>query len=172
MNRLDTEAAPESAEISQYLTFELAGEPYGVDILKVREIKGWEPTRELPEAPRYIKGVIDLRGTILPVMDLRERFGLERAEYTPTTVIIILALGSGEHILGIVVDAVSDVLDVKPGAVRPPPALGASARLRYLKGILPGERMTMLLNADRLLSEQEWGALDAAPVLGLAERGA
>ncbi len=149
----------ENAQFSQFLTFELAGEAYGVDILKVQEIKGFEPVRELPEAPRHIKGIIDLRGTILPVMDLRERFGLERVEYTPTTVIIILGLDGGEHVLGIVVDAVSDVLDVRPDAIRPPPSLGAANRARYIAGILPGKQMTMLLNVDELLSERDWDSL-------------
>ena len=162
MNAISTESDAEDAELSQYLTFDLAGEPYAVDILKVREIKGWEPTRELPQAPRYIKGVIDLRGLILPIMDLRERFGMAPVEYTPTTVIVVLALSSaqGEHVLGIVVDAVSDVVDVAPKTIRSPPALGAvAARMRYLKGILPGERMTMLLNAEELLTEKDWDAL-------------
>ncbi|SMF94115.1 purine-binding chemotaxis protein CheW [Methylomagnum ishizawai] len=163
MNTLVASAGAETGVPSQYLSFELAGEPYAVDILKVREIKGWEPARELPEAPLYIKGVINLRGTILPIMDLRERFGMARGEYTATTVIVILGLESpagGEQALGIVVDAVSDVLDVRPDAVRPPPALGAAVQMRYLKGILPGERMTMLLNADALLSERDWDGIE------------
>lgn len=157
LNALDDEA--EALGFSQYLTFDLDGEPYAVDILKVREIKGYEPVRELPEAPAWIMGILDLRGAILPVMDLRQRFGLPPVAPTPNTVVIILGLEGGERILGVVVDAVSDVLDVRPEAIRPPPKLGAQAPLRYLQGILPGERITMLLNADRLLSEGDWDAL-------------
>lgn len=157
LNALDDQA--EALGFSQYLTFELDGEPYGVDILKVQEIKGYEPVRELPEAPAWIMGIFDLRGVILPVMDLRQRFGLPPVAPTPNTVVIILGLEGGERILGVVVDAVSDVLDVRPEAIRPPPKLGAQVPLRYLQGILPGERITMLLNADRLLSEGDWDAL-------------
>lgn len=156
-DRTEAPATDNAADIRQYLAFELAGDPYAVDILKVQEIRGYEPVRELPEAPRHIKGVIDLRGTILPVMDLRERFGMARVEYAPTTVVIVLALhcAAGEQAVGVVVDAVSDVLEARPDAVRPPPLLGDGLRARFLRGVLPGERMVMLLDADELLAAED-----------------
>ena len=99
-------AATVNAE--QFLTFMLNGEEYGVDILRVQEIKGWESATEIPNTPQYIRGVINLRGTIVPVIDLRRRFALEPIEYTNTTVIIVLRIrtGDGEKTMGFIVDAV------------------------------------------------------------------
>lgn len=153
---------PDVAVGSQYLSFELDGESYAVDILKVQEIRGWQPVRELPEAPVCIRGIMDLRGMVLPVMDLRLRFGREPVEYTPLTVVIVLTLRCGEnrHGLGIVVDSVSDVLDVKADSVKPPPALGCAVHPRYIRGILPGERMVVLLDADQLISPGDWKRIE------------
>ena len=104
------EPSSQEALAGQYLSFELAGEIYGVDILKVREIKGWEEVRPLPDTPDYIKGVLDLRGVIVPIVDLRIRFQLESCEYTPTTVIIVLSVEyeKEQRVVGAVVDGVSD----------------------------------------------------------------
>ena len=97
----------------QYLSFRVGADDYAVDILRVQEIRGWETVRPLPDAPEYVKGVLDLRGTIVPIIDLRVRFGNRDPEYRSTTVVIILAVshGDGLHLVGVVVDGVSDVLD-------------------------------------------------------------
>jgi len=148
----------------QYLSFNLGGEDYGVDILKVREIKGWEEVRQLPDTPEYIKGVLDLRGTIVPIIDLRSRFQLETVEYTPTTVTIVLAVESAGKALamGIVVDGVSDVLDVEAADIRQAPNLGSKINTRYIMGMVTmEERMVILLDVDRLISPEELGLLEA-----------
>jgi len=149
----------------QYLSFELAGEIYGVDILKVREIKGWEEVRLLPDMPDFIKGVLDLRGVIVPIVDLRIRFQLESCEYTPTTVTIVLAVESEEEqerVVGVVVDGVSDVLDVLPGEVRSAPDLGGKISHRYIKGMVTlADRMVILLDVNKLLDLREMGLSDS-----------
>ena len=153
---MDVEKSNEGL-IDQYLTFQLAGETYGVDILKVREIKGWEPIRQLPNSPPYIKGVFDLRGVIVPIIDLRERFALDRVEYTPVTVVIIVSVTVQEEcrIMGIVADSVSDVLDVNPDMERAAPDLGACIDTRYIKGMAMASSMVMLLDVDKLLDVEE-----------------
>jgi purine-binding chemotaxis protein CheW len=146
----------------QYLSFILGGEAYGVEILKVQEIRGWEQVRPLPNSPDFIKGVLDLRGVIVPIVDLRIRFGLEVHEYTPTTVIIVLAVGEGEQrqVVGAVVDSVSDVLDVAAEEVRKPPKLGSRIGYRYLIGMVSRDKkMVVLLNSDKLFSEDELNIL-------------
>ena len=144
----------------QYLSFELAGEYYGVDILKVQEIRGWQPVRELPDTPDFIKGVMDLRGVILPIIDLRLRFGLEPAVYGPTTVVIILTVASapGLQTVGIVVDTVSDVMDVDDVMIKPIPELGIHIHIGYILGMVAGENMVMLLDTDRLLAPNDLSA--------------
>src|ERR1700733_10199617 len=104
---------------TQYLTVNLADEEYGVDILAVREIRGWTPVTRIPQAPPYVLGVLNLRGAIVPVLDLRLRFGLKREEYTATTVTVIVTVAGRNF--GVVVDAVSDVVDVDAAAIRPVP---------------------------------------------------
>lgn len=153
------------AEASQYLTFTLAGEDYGVDILAVREIRGWSKVTRIPQSPAFILGVLNLRGAIVPIMDLRLRFGLPAQERDALTVTIIVAV-EGRH-FGMVVDAVSDVLDVEPGQVRPVPEFGQAIDANYLGGLVPsGERMVLLLQVDRLLRTEEWRQLeDAMPAL-------
>jgi purine-binding chemotaxis protein CheW len=144
----------------EYLSFNLGGEIYGVDILKVREIKGWENVRPLPDMPEYLKGVVDLRGVIVPIVDLRIRFQLTDCEYTPTTVTIVLSVMSGgkEYVVGAVVDGVSDVLDVSPEKIRSAPDMGSTIGARYIKGmVMIDERMVILLDVDKLLDPQEMG---------------
>jgi purine-binding chemotaxis protein CheW len=112
--------------VGQFLSFTLGEEVYGIDVLKVQEIRGWEEVRPLPDTPDYVKGVLDLRGSIVPIIDMRLRFNLSDAEYTATTVTIILNVDTQEksHMIGIVVDGVSDVLDVQKQEVREAPSLG------------------------------------------------
>jgi purine-binding chemotaxis protein CheW len=144
----------------QFLSFSLGGEEYGVDILRVQEIKGWEEVRPLPDTPEYIKGVLDLRGVIVPIIDLRSRFHLETVAYTPTTVTIVLSVESegNKHIIGVVVDGVSDVLDVKADEVRKSPDLGSHINTRYITGMVSQDkRMIVLLDVDRLFNPEELG---------------
>lgn len=144
----------------QYLSFTLGGEAYGVDILRVQEIKGWETVRPLPDTPDYVKGVLDLRGEIVPIIDLRTRLKLDHAEYTPTTVTIVLTVESerGQNFVGIVVDGVSDVLDVPEDDVRAAPDLGAHINTKYIIGMVTqGERMVVLLDVDKLFNPDELG---------------
>ncbi len=140
----------------EYLTFSLGAEQYGVDILKVKEIRGWEPLRELHDAPAYIKGVLDFRGHIVPVLDLRIRFGIQQYEYKPTTVIIILSTEDDKNMMGIVVDAVSDVLSVKQSEIKPSPDLGDKINTDYMLGMVTQQQgMIMLVNSDRLVDKDE-----------------
>ena len=151
----------ETASTVQQLTFSLAGEEYGVDILTVREIRGWSRVTRIPQAPPYVLGVLNLRGAVVPVMDLRLRFGMERVEYNENTVMIVVALA--ERLFGIVVDAVSDVVDIDPAAIKPVPDMGAIVDTRYLKGLATHvERMVMLLDVDKLMRPDEVETLDAA----------
>lgn len=143
------------ADEQQYLTFIMSGEEYGVDILAVQEIRGWEEPTTIPNAPSYIRGVINLRGTIVPIMDLRMRFGLRRVEYTQTTVVIILKFdGShGERVMGIVVDAVSDVYTISEGDTRKPPELTEDDNSDFIKGLVNvNEKMVILLDVEELLN--------------------
>ncbi len=145
----------------QQLTFSLAGEEYGVDILSVREIRGWSRVTRIPQTPAYLLGVLNLRGAIVPVMDLRLRFGMEREAYDDSTVVIIVAVA--ERLFGIVVDAVSDVADIDPAAIKPVPDMGAIVDTRYLKGLATHvERMVMLLDVEKLMRPEDVETLDAA----------
>lgn len=139
----------------QYLTFMVAGEEYGVDILRVQEIKGWDTVTSIPNTPAYIKGVINLRGTIVPLIDLRERFGIERLAYGATTVVIVLKVvhDHGERIMGLIVDAVSDVYNVSSAQLKPPPDCGGAISTVFVKGLATvGEKMVVLLDIDYLLN--------------------
>ncbi len=145
-------------QVEQFLTFELAGESYGVEILKVQEIRGWEPVRDIPNTPCYIKGALNLRGAIVPIVDLRERFSMEGTEYSAITVVIVLCVKSsqGNNVMGIVADAVSDVLDVKVSDIKESPRLGSKIDTRYMRGMYVGgeEKMVMLLDVDKLLDSE------------------
>ncbi len=141
----------------QFLTFHLREEEYGVDILCVQEIKGWDQVTQIPNMPEYVKGVINLRGAIIPLIDLRLRFGLEEVEYGPTTVVIVLKVESDgrERTFGIVVDAVSDVYDVTDDQLNPPPDLGSAINVNYVSGLAAvEEKMLILLDAERLVTDE------------------
>lgn len=148
---------------SQYLSFTLGDEDYGIDILKVQEIRGWEEVRPLPETPDYVKGVLDLRGSIVPIIDMRLRFNLAKAEYTATTVTIILntQVKGRSYVIGIVVDGVSDVLDMKGQDIKEAPSLGKKIDTRYLLGMVSRDKhVVLLLDADNLLDPDELLSLD------------
>jgi len=156
-------ADPTSAS-SQILTFVLGAETYGVDILRVQEIRGWSAVTKIPQSPLHVLGVLNLRGSIVPIVDLRMRLNLERAEYTAVTVIIVLSVvaGASRRDFGVVVDGVSDVVDVDDANVKPPPDLGARTATSYIRGLVPvAERMVVLLDIDRLIGT-DLGRLESA----------
>ena len=136
--------------MQQFITFTLDAEEYGVDIMMVREIKGWTETTALPKAPPHVRGVINLRGVIVPILDLRARFGMGMTTPTPMHVVIIVHTGSRTS--GLLVDAVSDIISVEPQAVRPVPEMGMPIEDQYLDGLVAlNERMVTLVSLDRLL---------------------
>ncbi|WP_036140509.1 chemotaxis protein CheW [Luteibacter sp. 9135] len=161
MNQAANTAIDASEEAAQYLTVNLGNEEYAVDILAVREIRGWTAVTRIPQAPPYVLGVLNLRGAIVPVLDLRLRFSLDREDYTATTVTVIVMVNGRQF--GVVVDAVSDVVEVAPGSIRPVPDMGTTVDTEYLKGLTSvGERMVLLLDVDRLLQPQDAQMLEAA----------
>lgn len=142
----------------QFLTFMLADEEYGVDILRVQEIKGWDSVTNVPNTPKYVRGVINLRGTIVPIIDLRIRFSMDQLDYGPTTVVIVLKIISDEdeRIMGIVVDAVSDVYNVKNEAIKPAPDFGEGVDSSFVKGLATvDEKMVIILDIDHMLNSNE-----------------
>ena len=148
-----------SAIGSEFLTFTLGSEEYGMDILKVQEIRGYDAVTAIANTPEFIKGVINLRGTIVPIVDLRVKFHLGKVEYNELTVVIILNLGA--RVVGIVVDSVSDVLALTPEQIRPVPDLSAGLDTRYLMGLgTVGERMLILVDIEKLMSSNEMALMD------------
>ena len=154
----------EDAQINEFLTFMLSGEEYGVDILRVQEIKGWDEVTSIPNMPDYIRGVINLRGTIVPIIDLRRRFELETLEYGPTTVVIVLRVvseGHADRTMGIVVDGVSDVYQVKTDDLKHSPDFGTAVDTEFVQGIASVEdKMVILLEIDHMLNSRELSVLD------------
>jgi purine-binding chemotaxis protein CheW len=146
----------------QYLTFILAGEEYGVDILRVQEIKGWGKVTPIPGTPEYVLGVMNLRGTIVPILDLRMRFSMSQIDYGPTTVVIVLRVESekGDRIMGIVVDAVSDVYAVPAEELRPSPDFGGNVNVEFVRGLATvDEKMVIILNIDKLMNVDDLAAV-------------
>lgn len=151
------------ATTDQYLTFSLAGEEYGVDILNVQEVKVWTKVTVLPNTPDFIKGVLNLRGTIVPIIDLRSRFRMPAVDYSATTVIVILKLkiDSRERIIGLVVDAVSDVLDIPRSAQKSVDSFETSSRTEAITGIAAiNNKMVIMLDTARLLNSKDLQSVD------------
>jgi len=149
----------------QYLTFMLAGEEYGVDILRVQEIKGWGKVTPIPGTPEYVRGVMNLRGTIVPILDLRKRFSMDQIDYGPTTVVIVLRVecDGRDRIMGIVVDAVSDVYAVPAEELRPSPDFGGNVHVEFVRGLATvDEKMVIILNVDKLLNADDLEAVSGA----------
>ena len=143
-----------AADRDQFLTFTLGDEEYGVEILKVQEIKGYTTPTPIPNTPPWVKGVINLRGVILPIFDLRLAFGLPPADYTKFTVVVVVVLRGRQ--VGLVVDAVTDVVDVLASDVQPLPDLGAGARTNYARGMAKmSDRLVILLDVDAVIRPQE-----------------
>lgn len=137
---------------SQFLTFNLGDELYGVDILRVQEIKGYTSVTKIPNTPSHIKGVLNLRGTIVPIVELRTKFGMPTIEYTAFTVIIVVVVR--DKVMGLVVDSVSDVLNIDKKDIQPPPQFGAKVDVSFLNAIgKSGEKLVALLDMGRLLSD-------------------
>ncbi len=154
-NPIDGKRLETAAGAEQYLTFQLAGEEYGVDILRVQEIKGWERATRIPQAPHYVLGVINLRGAIVPIIEARRRFGLESIEFGPTTVVIVVKVSGerGERTVGLVVDAVCEVYNVPVDAIRPPPDVGGAVDAAFVRGLATvDDKMLMLLDIERLIN--------------------
>jgi len=146
----------------QYLTFLLGEDIYGVDILRVQEVRGWTKVREIPNTPEYVRGVLDLRGTIVPIIDLRTRLSIEAVEYTSITVVIVLAIeiGDEKYVIGIVVDTVSDVLDVVKSEIKKAPNFGTRVETKFIDGmVMANAGMVVLMNIDKMLNPDELHAL-------------
>ena len=149
----------------KYLTFTLASEEYGIGILKIREIIGMMPITSVPQTPDFVKGVINLRGKVIPVMDLRLRFGMEAIDYSERTCIIVVEIeGDGGTVqIGIVVDSVSEVLNIKGEEIEDTPTFGTKLNIDYILGMSKMEGgVKILLDIDKVLSAEEIAALDKA----------
>ena len=143
----------------EFLTFRLGAEEYGIDILKAQEIRGWETPTAIANTPAFIKGVINLRGTIVPIIDMRIKFGLGEPKYDAFTVVIILTVA--RRVLGIVVDAVSDVITLSPEQMRAAPEFGGQLDTRFITGLgTVGERMLILVDIERLMTSDDMQLID------------
>lgn len=156
MNVVDKGIEIVAAGAREYLTFRLGQEEYGIDILKVQEIRGYEAPTRIAHAPAFIKGVINLRGTIVPVIDLRLKLRLKEARYDAFTVMIVLNVE--DRVVGIVVDSVSDVIALNAEQIRPTPEFGASVDTRFISGIgTVDDRMLILLDIETLIDSADFG---------------
>ena len=157
--RLDEAGAPNLPR--EVLSFRLGAEEYGIDILTVQEIRSHEAPTRIAHAPGFLKGVMNLRGVIVPVVDMRVKFRLERADYGPTTVMIVLNVGG--RVVGMVVDSVSDVIRLADAQVRAVPDVGCPIERRFLTGIgTLDDRMLILLDIERLMASTEMGLVTEA----------
>ncbi|AFT71664.1 Purine-binding chemotaxis protein [Alloalcanivorax dieselolei B5] len=155
-NLVSVNPVKKAAEISsrEFLVFSLGDEEYAIDILKVQEIRGYENVTRIANAPDFIKGVANLRGVIVPIVDLRLKFRLANADYTQQTVVIVINIGT--RVVGIVVDQVSDVMTLTAEQIKPPPEFGISLPLDYIHGLGNlEERMLVLVDIERLLTSEE-----------------
>ena len=151
-----------SGDDQQFLTFNLAEEFYGVDILKVQEIKGYTTVTKIPNTPDYLKGVLNLRGTIVPIVDLRMKFGMGVTEPTSFTVVVVVNVRN--RVMGFLVDAVSDVLDLNAKEIQPPPELGSTVDITFVAGIgNSNDHLVTLLDIDRVLTDDEVRAVADIP---------
>jgi len=165
VDKIDQAIGVMSDREGKYLTFALAGEEYGISILKIKEIIGMMPITTIPQTPEFVKGVINLRGKVIPVADLRLRFGMERIDYTERTCIVVVEIsgGSGTVMIGIVVDSVSEVLNIKGGDIEETPTFGTRLETDYILGMAKVQGgVKILLDIDRVLSRDEVTLLDKA----------
>lgn len=144
----------------EFLIFTLGDEEYGVDILKVQEIRGYDQVTRIANTPSFIKGVTNLRGVIVPIVDLRIKFAQQEVDYDDNTVVIVLNLG--QRVVGIVVDGVSDVLSLTADQIRPAPEFAVTLSTEYLTGLGSlGERMLILVDIEKLLNSEEMALVDS-----------
>ncbi len=161
MQTATVQAAQQSGR--ELLTFTLGSEEYAIDILKVQEIRGYDTVTAIVNAPAFIKGVINLRGIIVPIVDMRIKFNLGSPTYDQQTVVIVLNVA--DRIVGMVVDGVSDVLTLQPSDIKPAPEFGAGMDTRYLQGLgTAGERMLILVDIEKLMTSREMELIEAAEV--------
>jgi purine-binding chemotaxis protein CheW len=156
--KMDSDVEVIDQQAGKYLTFTLAEEAYGMGILKIKEIIGMIPITSVPQTPEFVKGVINLRGKVIPVVDLRSRFGMEEIDYTERTCIIVVEIQgeSGMVMIGVVVDSVSEVLNIKGEEIETTPAFGARLNTEYILGMAKMEGgVKILLDIDRALGSQE-----------------
>ena len=150
-----------TATANQFVTFTLGDEEYGIAILKVQEIIGYPGFTKIPNMPSFVKGVINLRGSVVPVIDLRLKFAMQEREYDTYTVIAILEVE--EKVIGVIVDAVSDVITLKEDEMQPTPDFSSGVKVEFISGMgRKGDTLIILLDIDRVLSEGEIGMLSAA----------
>ena len=163
MNDASTEHNPDAPRQSgpgqEFLAFTLGEEEYALDILKVQEIRGYESVTRIANAPEFIKGVINLRGTIVPIVDLRLKFNLGEAHYDEFTIVIVLNLG--ERIVGIVVDSVSDVIELQSEQIRPAPEFRATVNTEYIEGLATvDDHMMIVLDIEGLMLSEDMALVD------------
>ncbi len=157
MEKIEESVSGFTADGNQFLTFTLGAEEYGIEILKVQEIKGYSSFTPIPNAPAYIKGVMNLRGTVVPVVDLRTKFAMSEAEYNQFTVVIVVTVGT--RVFGLVVDAVSDVLNIPHEAIESTPELGTGVDTSFMTGMAKaGDKLIALLNIDRVIGHEAFNA--------------
>ncbi|MEN3278119.1 MAG: purine-binding chemotaxis protein CheW [Massilia sp.] len=146
--------------VLEALAFKLGNEEYGIKILKVQEIRGYESVTRIASAPEHVKGVVNLRGTIVPIVDMRIKFKLGEPTYNQFTVVIILNIR--DRVVGMVVDSVSDVISLTADQIKPAPDMGGALNTDYLVGLgTVDERMIILVDIDRLMSSEEMGVIDS-----------
>ena len=158
-------AAAVTTSLREFLAFKLGAEEYGIDILRVQEIRSYEEPTRIANAPAFIKGVVNLRGVIVPIVDMRLRFGLSDVQYNSFTVVIILNIAG--RTVGMVVDSVSDVLELKAEEIRPAPEFNGAIDASYITGlgsVKTGDalRMLILMDIEHLMQSPEMGLMDAA----------
>ncbi|MDF2177096.1 chemotaxis protein CheW [Aliiglaciecola sp. CAU 1673] len=152
-------------ESREFLSFVLGEEHYALDIMAVKEIRGYEPVTKIANAPPFIKGVLNLRGDIVPIVDLRMKFNVGQATYNEFTIVIMLMVKG--RIVGIVVDGVSDVINLTEDDIRPPPEFGVAFDSKYLYGLAQvGEQMVILVNIEALISSEELGLFESKQMTG------
>jgi purine-binding chemotaxis protein CheW len=161
MGQMENVAALAQASANEFLTFKLGEEEYGIDILRVKEIRGYDAVTRIANAPAFIKGVINLRGMIIPIVDLRIKFNLSDADYNQFTVVIILNVAN--RVMGVVVDSVSDVLTLTSEQMKPAPEFGGALDTQYITGLgSVDERMLILVDIEKLMTGADMALVETA----------
>ena len=161
--KTDSLTTPFAVKALEFLSFTLGQEDYGIDIQKVQELRGYDTVTRIANAPEHIKGVVNLRGIIVPIVDMRIKFNLGAPTYDEFTVVIILNIGG--RVMGMVVDGVSDVITLKPEQIKPAPSIGSVLDTEYLMGLgTLDERVLILIDLDRLMSSDEMGLIEKIAV--------